>query len=550
MLQANNELEERSRLLEEKNQIITERNIDIQKKAEELELNSRYKSEFLANMSHELRTPLNSILLLSRLLSENRESNLSGDQVQYAQVIQSSGRGLLTLIDDILDLSKIEAGKMEVEFQEIALREIADDIESLFQPLAKEKSIQFKVDIDKSLPSQIETDKLRLEQVLKNLISNAIKFTREGSVSLEFKSVKENVNLIQLRVKDTGIGIPADKQGIIFEAFQQADGSTRRKFGGTGLGLSISRELTRLLGGEIKVQSEPDKGSEFSVFLPVKKGIETSGIENMPSTAPQPAKTETKKAAGFHSPSIPESIPDDRQEVKPGDPCILIIEDDTAFAKALKDYTHSKGYKALVAVRGDEGIELARKFKPLGILLDIQLPVKDGWEVMDELKNDTETRHIPVHIMSSLQVKKESLTKGAIDFINKPVAFEQLQEVFKRIEKAINTENRKVLIIEENPKHAKALAYFLETFEVKAKISNSFGKVLNELEQDEVDCVILDMGIPDEQAYHLLEKMKQDPNYEKIPVIVFTGKSFSKSEEARIRSESTVDMIAASKPGS
>lgn len=538
LMQANQELEERSRLLEERNQVIVERNIEIQKKAEELELSTKYKSEFLANMSHELRTPLNSILLLSRLLSENNEHNLSNEQIEYAQVIHGSGQGLLSLIDEILDLSKIEAGKMQLEYAPVSINEIVGDMQTMFAPIAKDRGVELNVNIDKNIPSQIETDKMRLEQVLRNLLSNALKFTSKGSVALNINKLAENESFITFSVKDTGIGIPKEKHHLIFEAFQQADGSTRRKFGGTGLGLSISRELTKLLGGEIKLASEPGKGSEFTIYIPVHK-LAVRRPEEKPVVKQEQEATITTQSLEtppkFRLDQIPEPIPDDRIAVDQNDQTILIIEDDTAFAKALLDFTHKKGYKGLVAVRGDEGIQLAKQHKPIGILLDIQLPVKDGWEVMDELKSNPLTRHIPVHMMSSFEAKKESLMKGAVDFINKPVAFEQMQEVFKKIERVITKENKKVLIVEENPKHAKALAYFLETFDVNAQISNSVNKGVDALKRDDVDCVILDMGIPDQHAYETLEKVKKSPGMENLPIIIFTGKSLSKAEEARIK---------------
>lgn len=539
LLQANQELEERSRLLEERNQTIVERNLEIRQKAQELAISTKYKSEFLANMSHELRTPLNSVLLLSRLLSENNENNLTKEQVEYAQVIQSSGQGLLSLIDEILDLSKIEAGKMELEYHSVLLQEIVNDMKALFGPMAREKKIDFIVNIDPQLPSQIETDKMRLEQVLKNLLSNALKFTSQGSVELNITSLKENPSFIAFAVRDTGIGIPKEKQALIFEAFQQADGSTRRKYGGTGLGLSISRELTKLLGGEIKVSSEAGKGSEFEIYVPANKSVasqkpnaeekkeEQEPIDVMPLATPA--------AKGYRIDKIPENPGDDRNAVNKDDKTILIVEDDTAFAKALLDFTHKKGYKGLVAVRGDEGIELARQYKPVGILLDIQLPVKDGWEVMEELKSDPATRHIPVHIMSSLEAKKESRLKGAVDFINKPLAFEQMQEVFQKIEQVLSKSSKKVLIVEENPKHAKALAYFLETFNVTTEISNTVDKGVTALNKNEVDCVILDMGIPDQHAYETLERVKKQPGLGDLPIIIFTGKSLSKTEEMRIK---------------
>jgi signal transduction histidine kinase/CheY-like chemotaxis protein len=537
LMQANRELEERTRQLEERNAVIVERNIEIQQKAEELALSTKYKSEFLANMSHELRTPLNSILLLSRLLSENNEHNLNGEQVEYAKVIQSSGQGLLSLIDEILDLSKIEAGKMELEYSAVMVQDIANDMKALFAPVAREKGIGLDISVAKEVPSQIETDKLRLEQVLRNLLSNAVKFTSEGSVQLTITTLPEHHPFILFTVKDSGIGIPKDKQGLIFEAFQQADGSTRRKYGGTGLGLSISRELVRLLGGEIKLTSEPGKGSEFTVYVPKEKITEVQKPSQKPAPVREqkPVMERLVQSKHYRAEKIPESLPDDRNKASREDKTILIIEDDTAFAKALLDYTHQKGYKGLVAVRGDEGIALAQQYRPQGILLDIQLPVKDGWEVMEELKSNPATRHIPVHMMSSLEAKRESLQKGAIDFISKPVAFEQMKEVFQKIEQVISKDHKKVLIVEENPQHAKALAYFLETFHVAAQISPSVNEGVKALQKEEVDCVILDMGIPDQRAYETLETVKQNPGLENLPIIIFTGKSLSKTEESKIR---------------
>lgn len=525
--QTNGELEERSSLLEEKN-------IEIQRKAEELEISTRYKSEFLANMSHELRTPLNSILLLSRLLSENNEKNLSGDQVEYAKVIQSSGNGLLGLIDEILDLSKIEAGKMSLDFTEVSIAEITSDLNSLFNPVAKEKKLEFKVQIDPQVAPQFRTDKMRLEQILKNLISNALKFTAEGSVKLSIEKDKVRDNRICFSVKDTGIGIPQEKQHLIFEAFQQADGSTKRKYGGTGLGLSISRELVKLLGGELTLQSKPGEGSEFKLFLP--ENIENADLqEQTVSKEPEPKPEAAPADTRYLSTVIPENIPDDRDGITDADKTILIVEDDTHFAKSLLEYTRQKGYKGVVSVRGDEGLSLALAFKPLGILLDIQLPVKSGWEVMDELKANPETRHIPVHIMSSHRLKNESLIKGAIDFIDKPLAFDRMKDIFERIEHVVNKESRQVLILEDNSKHAKALAYFLETFNINSELKSDLNDGLETLKRKDVDCVILDMGIPDAMAYDMLEEAKKNPEFENLPIIIFTGKSLSMAEELKIK---------------
>ena len=546
LMEANGELEERARLLEEKNQLVFERNLEIQKKAEELEQSTRYKSEFLANMSHELRTPLNSILLLSRLMSENNEHNLTGEQIEYARVIQSSGHGLLSLIDEILDLSKIEAGKMELQYADVPVQDIADDMMALFGPIAKEKGITFKTTIETNVQGIIETDRLRLEQIIKNLIANALKFTAKGYVALKISMPGSDGHTIAFTVKDTGIGISPDKQKIIFEAFQQADGSTRRKYGGTGLGLSISRELARLLGGEIVLESEPGQGSEFSVHIPLSQAIANLvGTTNtgsalqpvkpdayMPSQAPVPAQELRQR---YISDIIPENVPDDRHKINHRDKVILIVEDDTNFAKSLLDYTRNKGYRGVVCVRGDEALPLALQFMPAGILLDIQLPVEDGWEVMEDLKNNPQTRHIPVHMMSAYDAKYKSISKGAVDFINKPVAYEQMQDIFTRIEFMLTNNPRKVLIVEENMKHAKALAYYLENFKVNTEIKNTVIGSVQALQQKEVNCVILDMGIPNQRYYDTLEEVKKTPGLENIPIIIFTGKNLSRAEEMKIK---------------
>ncbi|MGA9639008.1 response regulator [Flavobacterium sp.] len=532
--QTNEELAERSVLLEEKN-------TEIQKKSEDLEITTRYKSEFLANMSHELRTPLNSILLLSRLLSENNDSNMNEEQVEFAQVIQSSGNGLLGLIDEILDLSKIEAGKMDLEFHDVPIKDITDSLVSLFAVVAKEKNIQFNVISDQA-PFILRTDQMRLEQILKNLISNAIKFTSTGSVTLEIKLDSTNERTICFVISDTGIGIPLDKQPLIFEAFQQADGSTKRKYGGTGLGLSISRELAKLLKGEITLKSVINKGSEFTLCLPID-GVQNKKSQNINfqktvekfEEKPEEILCSEKKVKKYISTSIPDEVADDRNDIVANDKVILIVEDDVNFAKSLLTFSRKKGYKGVVSVRGDYAYKYALMYKPVGILLDIELPIKNGWEVMEELKGDLTTRHIPVHIMSSHRLKQESMLKGAVNFLDKPVAFEKMPEIFKKIEQIINKESQKVLIIEDNAQHAQALAYFLETYNINSEIKNEVSEGVETLKTTDVNCVILDMGIPDKNAYEILDGLKKSPGLENLPVIVFTGESLSMKEELRIK---------------
>ncbi|OWR13009.1 response regulator [Chryseobacterium sp. VAUSW3] len=532
LLQSNQELEERTSLLEEKNALIEERNIDIQQKSRELEQSTKYKSEFLANMSHELRTPLNSILLLSKLMSESED--LDEQYVEYAEVMQSSGQGLLTLIDEILDLSKIESGKMTLEFNDVPLMEITKDMRMLFSPIAKDKNLDLNIETDTDAAQMLRTDKLRLEQILKNLLSNAIKFTSEGSITLKV-SADPSKDKVIFKVIDTGIGIAKDKMRLVFEAFQQADGSTQRKYGGTGLGLSISRELARLLGGEITLESTEGKGSEFALIVPVdSEKVQDTEPETPKETAVYIPETKLQPER-YISDRIPESIDDDRENIQAGDKIILIIEDDTAFAKILVDFSRTRNYKVLVAVRGDEGIEMAQHFKPLAILLDIQLPIMDGWQVMEALKSNPETKPIPVHIMSSMKFRQESLLRGAVDFINKPFALEQMQEIFKKLENVLTKGPKKVLIVEENEQHAKALSYFLSANNINTDIANNVSDSIDALQNREIDCVILDMGVPDKTAYETLETIKQNKGLEQLPIIVFTGKNLSQGEEKRIK---------------
>lgn len=534
LMQSNQELEERTQLLEERNLLIQERNLEVQQKSKELEQSSKYKSEFLANMSHELRTPLNSILLLSKLMSESE--SLEKEYIEYADVIQSSGQGLLSLIDEILDLSKIEAGKMELELAETTVEGVANDMRSLFQPLAKNKNLDLKIELKEGTPLVIFTDKMRLEQILKNLLSNAIKFTKEGEVTFTIQSDPRD-NRVLFTVKDTGIGIAEDKLKLVFEAFQQADGSTRRRFGGTGLGLSISRELAKLLKGEITLKSEEGVGSEFAISIPIQidQVRDEPGIMAVDKPGFSFSASAETVPFTYVVDNIPGEIADDRNDIVDGDRIILIVEDDTSFAKILLDYTRKKNYKGIVAVRGDEGVELANHFKPLAILLDIQLPVMDGWQVMEALKSNAATRPIPVHIMSSLKVKKESLLKGAIDFIEKPFALKNMQQIFQKLEEALSRHPKKVLIVEENRQHAKALSYFLSANNISTNIEDNVEKSIEALQNRDIDCVILDMGLPDKNAYNTLETIKKTNGLEHLPIIVFTGKNLSIGEETRIK---------------
>jgi len=532
LMQTNQELEERSRSLEEKNQLVLVRNLDIQKKAEDLMLSTKYKSEFMANMSHELRTPLNSILLLSRLLVENGGQNLSEDQVEYARVIQNSGQGLLQLIDEILDLSRIESGKLPLEHSIVPVAEVLEDMRQLFEPIAKDKNLDLHIVTEEGTPAQLETDKLRLEQILKNLLANSFKFTQRGFVTLRVAPSPTRKNFLHFSVRDSGIGIPEDKHQLIFEAFQQADGSTRRKYGGTGLGLSISRELSKLLGGEISLESNPGEGTEFTVSVPQFRMEPAAGKASAEARAAQaPAFAD---GSLFTLSDVPAEIPDDRNDLQPDDKVLLIVEDDTLFAQSLLDFTHKKGYKGIVAVSGDAGIQMARRYRPMGILLDIQLPVKSGWDVMDELKRDPQTRAIPVHIMSSFEMRNESLMKGAVDFMSKQTIFENMDEAFGKIEYWLNRSARKVLIVEDNIRHAQALAWFLSSHHLNMEIAATIRESVGLLAKESVHGVILSRAVGKEEL-DALEMIRQDQALTNVPVIVLTGMNISRGEEARLR---------------
>ncbi|MBS1662493.1 MAG: response regulator, partial [Bacteroidetes bacterium] len=386
--------------------------------------------------------------------------------------------------------------------------------------------------MEEGTPAQLETDRMRLEQILKNLLSNAFKFTAKGSVTLRVAASATQRNFLEFSVKDSGIGIPEDKHQLIFEAFQQADGSTRRKYGGTGLGLSISRELSKLLGGEISLQSKPGEGAEFTVSLPQFK-MEPSAMET-PAPVSSVSAVSQMNTTLFTLSEAPEEIADDRNSLSPGDKVLLIVEDDTLFAQSLLDFGRKKGYKGIVAVSGDVGIQMAKRYRPLGILLDIQLPVKNGWEVMEELKKSPQTRAIPVHIMSSYEVKNESLLKGAVDFMSKQEIFENMDSAFEKIEYWLNRSAKKVLIVEDNTRHAQALAYFLSTHRVDMEIATTIQESVAVLAKEGVHGVILSRE-PGKEELDTLEMIRKNPALENVPVIVFTGMNISKGEEARLR---------------
>jgi CheY-like chemotaxis protein/putative methionine-R-sulfoxide reductase with GAF domain len=553
--QTNEELEERAQMLEQQREQIRAKNREVehtsqelQKKADELERVSTYKSEFLANMSHELRTPLNSLMILSSLLRNNKDGNLTDRQVEFAATINGAGRDLLNLINDILDLSKIESGHLEFHYENVALADICTQLESTFHPIATDKGINFSVFSEPTIPETIICDAQRMLQILKNLLSNACKFTAQGSVSMRIYTpdVQDNIlssPAIALAVTDTGIGIPHDKQSLIFNAFQQADGSTSRTYGGTGLGLSISRQLARSMGGEIALASTTGSGSTFTLFLPVSGACDVSAPP-APSVPPfqyaqkmqpeLPAATIPPAAKKAPAELPPAPILDDRDQLQDGSKLILIIEDDLIFARILIKMVHDRGFQVIVADDGESGITLAERFLPSAIILDVMLPRIDGWGVMRSLKDNPATRHIPVHFITCLEERQKAMNMGAIGYVTKPVNSEQMDCVFTVLENAIEKTMKMLLIVEDDPDQASAMVALLEERNVVITVAESGAKAISLLSSEPFDCIVLDLGLADMGAYELLEELKILDPERRIPVIIHTGRDLSHEDEVRL----------------
>jgi len=540
LMQSNKELEEKTKLVEEKNHAFNEKNnllvaatTDLKRKADQLTLSSKYKSEFLANMSHELRTPLNSILLLSKLLQDNLEVNLSEDQIEYSTVINKAGNSLLELINDILDLSKIESGKMDVNAETLVLNKFIGDIQSLFNPIAKDKEIEFNVVVNSNCPESMYMDKMRLDQIVKNLLSNAFKFSPKGKVNLTV-SYNLQLEMISFSVVDTGIGIPKEKQALVFEAFQQADGSTKRKYGGTGLGLSISKEIAQLLGGEITLESEVGVGSNFTIIIPANYSIEylkkqakknSSTLNN--SIAPDlSAENQGEKAI---------LVEDDRHDLKNGDKTILIVEDDILFVKIIQNSAKSRGYKVLVAVNGNEAVELAKKYIPTGIILDLHLPKKSGWEVLKELKDFAETKHIPIHITSSNDLDIKTIREsGAIDFTSKPFSEDNLQNVFRSLEEIASKKTGKIALFSDKKEHALAMTDFLKERQIEIISFTPDHEIDPSIWDNGFDSIIIDIDSRKSKIPNLLEKLTKVLPTTIMPVIVLSNTYLSTLDVKKI----------------
>ncbi|BAZ02599.1 multi-sensor hybrid histidine kinase [Tolypothrix tenuis PCC 7101] len=545
--QLNEELEEKAELLETqkrevevKNQQIEQARLSLEEKAKQLTLTSKYKSEFLANMSHELRTPLNSLLILARLMAENSQGNLTEKQIEYSQTIYSAGNDLLRLINDILDLAKIESGKFAIEREEVRFITLQSYLQGNFHQLALEKKLSFNIQVDGNLPLTFHTDSKRLQQILNNLLANSFKFTDKGGISLQISLV--NADTVAFAVSDTGIGIPNDKQQLIFEAFQQADGTTSRKYGGTGLGLSISRELAHLLGGRIELVSQLGQGSTFTLYLPIQ-GVRSQGQSrgdtlqdkqkiSLPPPIPAPAEASPPPAV----PITPQTeVADDRDAIQAGDRVLLVIEDDVKFVRILLDMARQQGFKVLVALNSKQGLALAQQFKPDAITLDICMPDIDGWMVLDRLKHDSQTRHIPVHIFSIDDRQQRGLELGAIAYVQKPVTKEQLVGALTDIKGFVERKVKNLLVIEDDPVQARSIIELIGNGDVHSTAVHTAAAAIATLQSQHIDCIVLDLGLPDMTGLELIEEIKQQPNWLKIPIIVYTGKELSRQEETQLR---------------
>ncbi|MDW9405468.1 response regulator, partial [Pseudomonas soli] len=529
--QTNEQLAERTEALDRKNGELNQAQVELQARADDLQRSSKYKSEFLANMSHELRTPLNSSLILAKLLAENAEGNLSKEQVKFAESIYSAGNDLLNLINDILDIAKVEAGKLEVRAENTPLERLVEGLKGMFQPLAQDKGLSFAVQLEQPLPASLFTDRQRLEQILKNLLSNAIKFTERGQVSLRISH--QAGQGIVFAVRDTGIGIAADQQQAIFGAFHQVDGTSNRRYGGTGLGLSISRDLAHLLGGQIDVDSTPGQGSVFSLVLPEHFEPDTQQIEVhslRPAVDELPPAPPVATTARSERPT--PAFADDREQAPFGNRCILVIEDEPNFARILFDLAHELGYSCLVAHSADEGFELAAQYLPDAILLDMRLPDHSGLTVLQRLKEQAGTRHIPVHIISVEDRVEAAMHMGAVGYAVKPTSREELKAVFGRLEAKLTQKLKHILLVEDDDLQRESIARLIGDDDIEITAVAMAQDALALLRENIYDCMIIDLKLPDMLGNELLKRMTAEDIRSFPPVIVYTGRNLTREEEA------------------
>ncbi len=547
--QTNVQLEEQTQALERQKRDLLQAQGELERNATQLEAASRYKSEFLANMSHELRTPLNSSLILAKLLADNREATLTPEQVKYAEAIHASNNDLLTLINDILDLSKIEAGHMALDPQTVPMAEVVERMQATFEPLARQKQLAFRIDAE-GAPGELFTDSQRLRQILKNLLANAFKFTERGEVRLAIRRV--GGQRVRFEVHDTGVGIPKAQQAVIFEAFRQADGSTSRRYGGTGLGLSISRELAARLGGDITVDSEPGRGSCFTLELPVTLSAEAVAaaaqeMEPVPVSAPMPLSAERRARPRPHAAAdaaaAAPAVPDDRAALRRSGRLILAVEDDVRFAAVLVDLAHDLGFDCVVAPSGTEALRLAHELRPSGILLDVGLPDQSGLSVLERLKRDPSLRHIPVHMISVHDRAQTALELGAVGYMLKPAAREELVTAIDRLQQRLQQTVRRVLLVEDDEELRRNLGLLLGSADIEIVGTGSVAGALEQLAASTFDCMVMDLSLPDGSGYDLLEHMAAGEKYSFPPVIVYTGRVLSRDEEQRLRRYSKTIII-------
>jgi CheY-like chemotaxis protein len=536
----NAQLEEQAQVLEHQRDELSRSHDAITAKSVDLQRANEYKSEFLANMSHELRTPLNSTLILAKLLADNKEGNLTEKQVKFAQTISSAGNDLLTLINDVLDLSRIEAGKIELAIEDVTVAGTLDALGKIFQPAADQKKLAFAMTVDPGTVEHFSTDPQRLGQILKNLLSNALKFTEHGRVDLRVYSSAPG--WLSFAVRDTGVGIAANQQDVIFEAFRQADGSIHRKFGGTGLGLSISKDLARLVGGRIEVQSVVGEGSTFTLTLPVNhvaadadRLVVGAGAGSISSSLPPRAPAISAPAKVDKHTLAPSSIDDDRGALTPGARLILVIEDDVSFSMILRDLAREMGFQCVVTHSANDGLAAAAEFHPSAILLDINLPDYSGLGVLDQLKRDPRTRHIPVHVASVADYRREALELGAVGYALKPAKRDELVQVLRLLEGKLTQGLRRLLIVEDDPRQRESICHLLASDDVQITAVETAGEALSRLKAATFDCMVMDFNLPDFSGYDLLEKMARQEDVAFPPVIVYTGRALSIEEEQRLR---------------
>ncbi len=552
--QSNAQLEEQTQQLEYQKQQLLRAQDALTDKARDLEQASQYKSEFLANMSHELRTPLNSSLILAKLLADNKGGNLTAEQVRYAETIHGAGNDLLTLINDILDLAKIEAGQATVDIEPVSIARAVQSIAEPLRPLAREKNLAFSAVVEPGVPEQLRTDAQRLGQILKNLLSNAIKFTERGEVALRVWAQPDG--RVAFSVRDTGIGIPEHQQKLIFEAFRQADGSTHRKYGGTGLGLSISRDLAQLLGGSVSVQSTPGQGSVFTLVLPLQAPEPAQSSQDTASGYGMPQRAVATASATPASPAMPvdmvaavpaiasvqeaprrpdSAVADDRDGLQAGKRTILVVEDDVRFARILHDLAHEMGFQCIVTHSGGEGLAAATDYMPSAVVLDMNLPDFSGLGVLDQLKRNPATRHIPVHVVSVADYSQEALGLGAMGYALKPVKRDELVQALERMEAKFTQALRRVLVVEDDDRQRESMGHLLANGDVEIVGAETAQRALQLLRESTFDCMVMDLNLPDLSGYELLEQMAGQEDVAFPPVIVYTGRSLSRDEEQRLR---------------